>query len=79
MLGAAQLAGHLKQLPVRRLGAILLLLSGIWTASAPWLVQHAHERDSIHGQLTVTNPLKPDTQEDSAQNGQPASHIHPYP
>jgi sulfite exporter TauE/SafE len=73
MLGAARLSIHLKQLPVRRLGATLLLLSGVWTAGAPWLIPHDHGQGQHHGQTAMTNPLKPALE--SPPNGQSPSHL----
>lgn len=77
MLGAARLSVHLKQLPIRRLGATLLLLSGVWTASAPWLVPHDHEHGLLHSQAAMTNPLKPTLE--SPADEQATSHLHHSP
>ena len=79
MLGAARLSVRLKQLPIRQLGASLLLLSGVWTASAPWLVQHDHEHGLRHSQLATTNPLKPGVPVEAPPDEQASSHLHHYP
>jgi len=75
MLGAARLSTHLKQLPIRRLGATLLLLSGVWTASAPWFLSHGQH---AHGSL-IASLLGSDARQVSPPEDQAPNHLHHSP